>query len=611
MSFNNPFDQANLMPDHNYHIEGYDYSGLLGYTFAKNSPKLTNVHFDNHSLLPESAKQSLSKADISMNGPSKPDYESAPVNGVYLASTKQLATLVKIDNNNVHHSFNHQYMLPLIDLWTRECERPSIYAVTNVNPYLMLDGGTKYTKLLNKRGYQTNFDNGKPRFVDFSKNAFIYYLENKQAEFNGVIKRIENLLLTKVSPTNLVWTIATHNAFELTCVMYFRMLKEDIFKQQTRPERQQAFNDAIDNVNVINLINYVNSLMTTRLDDEGNFNFFDDLLDHEVIDRNEEKPLFVFDAVYLLWRRKPDQFAESALSQLSAMCNSLKSLHAILGVVKVCLHKSKQALSAVLHDRRLTSMYIDLETMHGGYISTCFDLKKTNWVESIESVKTGQKFYHNMWMDFPLYYGSKVKFIGRDGRTEIVDLADSDYVLLRVHHEYQPSLVLLSSESLRLEKDNMLTSYFDYVLSTIDLFQTLKTDARTIHMLIDYTNTDYELLNAYEMLKKSTLYNLQLTFTSDLHGKLFNGLDESMFLQKVTFCETDETIGEQIDEHISTAMPFWHFNEMQPLVVSAPVEFKKFYQQQKQLPKLRKGTRQIRDKTLYGLLILAKDKMKE
>lgn len=84
-----------------------------------------------------------------------------------------------------------------------------------------------------------------------------------------------------------------------------------------------------------------------------------------------------------------------------------------------------------------------------------------------------------------------------------------------------------------------------------------------------------------------------------------------MFLQKVTFNETDETIGEQIDEYTSTVMPFWHFNEIQPLVIPAPVEFKKFYQQQEQLPKLRKGTRQLSDKTLYGLLILAKDKMRE
>lgn len=194
------FSSEFLVPDRGYQFDG-DVSMLLGHAFIKNSKKepikfneqAATDYIKNDINVPNDTLMTLIKNDLvqydtydhhsAVNWTKTKDNSLEPT-GVYIAEGLPTNTYIKASNRSGVYL---RYIEPLIDVWSRQRNQPTIIKVTKMSDL------TNKTKL-EKRGYQTNlirnkthlsYNSRRRRYVDFLPAAFdAYYAQDTQTEIN-------------------------------------------------------------------------------------------------------------------------------------------------------------------------------------------------------------------------------------------------------------------------------------------------------------------------------------------------------------------------------------------------------------------------------------------
>ena len=343
MVFKNNIKNSILVPDKGMHVQNNTISALRGHVFCKNTPKLPELKFAENKNIPNKYIQSLSSKNVNSANYFTPIYEANKPNGMYIASTKKTHTLVYAKENS-ETNVNRQYVLPFIDVLTRNTQKPTIISVNSQSIFKCLKQSDSYFKLLKKRGYELNLvtsSSNKQKFVDFTRQAYKYYNQNNYVKFKVLMSEIETLLFGKISAQDPMWTNAAKSVFELGTLMYFDHLQN------------------INQVSLMQIVDYIKALLTTTIDAKNTYSFIQDIVNK--LDPDNKEDLRIFDVVMFIREQQDQRFYESNILAVKATSKSIAMLHAIYGITLVMMLSNIYYLAKYLDGEKLESMFYDLD----------------------------------------------------------------------------------------------------------------------------------------------------------------------------------------------------------------------------------------------------------
>lgn len=343
MVFKNNIKDSILVLDKGMHVQNNTISALSNHVFCKNTPKMPELKFAENKNIPNKYIQSLSSKNVNSANYFTPDYETSQPNGMYIASTKKTHTLVYAKENS-KTNINKQYVLPFIDVLTRNSKKTTIISVNSQSIFKCLKQSDSYFKLLKKRGYELNLvtpNSHKQKFIDFTRQAYKYYKQNNYVKFKVLMSEIETLLFGKISAQDPMWTNAAKSVFELGALMYFDHVQN------------------INQVSLVQIVDYIKALLTTTIDTNNTYSFIQDIVNK--LDPDNKEDLTIFDVVMFIREQQDKHFYESNILAVKITSKSIAMLHAVYGVTLVMMLSNIYYLAKYLGSEKLESMFYDLD----------------------------------------------------------------------------------------------------------------------------------------------------------------------------------------------------------------------------------------------------------
>lgn len=343
MVFKNNIKNSILVPDKGMHVQNNTISALSDHVFCKNTPKMPELKFAGNKNIPNKFVQSLSSKDVNSANYFAPDYETNKPNGMYIASTKKTHTLVYAKENS-KTNINKQYVLPFIDVLTRNNKKSTIINVNSQSIFKCLKQSDSYFRLLKKRGYELNLvtsSSNKQKFIDFTRQAYKYYRQNNYVKFKMLMSEIETLLFGKISAQDPMWTNAAKSVFELGTLMYFDHVH------------------SINQVSLMQIVDYITALLTTTIDTKNTYSFIQDIVNK--LDPDNKEDLTIFDVVMFIRGQQDKRFYEFNILAIKTTSKSIAMLHAVYGVTLVMMLSNIYYLAKYLGGEKLESMFYDLD----------------------------------------------------------------------------------------------------------------------------------------------------------------------------------------------------------------------------------------------------------
>ena len=343
MVFKNNIKNSILVPDKGMHVQNGTISALINHVFCKNTPKMPELKFAENKNIPNKFVQSLSSKDVNSANYFTHGYETSQPNGMYIASTKKTHTLVYAKENS-KTNVNKQYILPFIDVLTRNNKKSTIISVNSQSIFKCLKQSDSYFKLLKKRDYELNLvtsSSNKQKFIDFTRQAYKYYTRNNYVKFKMLMSEIETLLFGKISAQDPMWTNAAKTVFELGTLMYFDHVQN------------------INQVSLVQIVDYIKALLTTTIDTKNTYSFIQDIVNK--LDPNNKEDLTIFDIVMFIREQQDQRFYESNILAVKTASKSIAMLHAVYGITLVMMLSNIYYLAKYLGGEKLESMFYDLD----------------------------------------------------------------------------------------------------------------------------------------------------------------------------------------------------------------------------------------------------------
>lgn len=270
------FSSEFLVPDRGYQFDG-DVSMLLGHAFIKNSKKApikfneqaATDYIKNDINVPNDTLMTLIKNDLvqydtydhylAVNWTKTKDNSLEPT-GVYIATGFPSNTYIKASSRSGVYL---RYINPLIDVWSRQRNQPTIINVT-----LMPNFNNK-TKL-EKRGYQTNLimnNSGSMHYVDFLPAAFdAYYAQDTQTAIK-IVNSLGKMLINEPDPIEknlkqLCFKFITLQFFEANSKKYNQLMQNsNNYSGFDLAKKQEALRNK---VTLANLIQFIDNALTPK-----------------------------------------------------------------------------------------------------------------------------------------------------------------------------------------------------------------------------------------------------------------------------------------------------------------------------------------------------------
>lgn len=350
MVFKNNIKNSILVPDKGMHVQNNTISALSDHVFCKNTPKMPELKFAENKNIPNKYIQSLSSKDVNSANYFTPDYETSQPNGMYIASTKKTHTLVYTKENS-KTNINKQYVLPFVDVLTRNNKKSTIISVNNQSIFKCLKQSDQYFKLLKKRGYELNLvtsSSNKQKFIDFTRQAYKYYKQNNYVKFKVLMSEIETLLFGKINAQDPMWTNAAKSVFELGTLMYFDHVH------------------SINQVSLMQIVDYITALLTTTIDAKNTYSFIQDIVNK--LDPDNKEDLTIFDVVMFIRGQQDKRFYEFNILAIKTTSKSIAMLHAVYGVTLAMMLSNIFYLAKYLGGEKLESMFYNLDKPNSNII---------------------------------------------------------------------------------------------------------------------------------------------------------------------------------------------------------------------------------------------------